>query len=161
MATITPPRRGEFLTADGQPTHRFITWIESLTAQTNTSTTEIISAAIEEKYPWPTNQPFDEIKEFEYPTIPAEVKQFNAVTITGSYTAVDHDFINAKENALIVFPQYPDENSVIIVRNGDGSNITLSGNGKNINGSSTGLIRRKETSIEFYYFLDSDEWFAK
>ena len=38
---ITPPRRGEFLTADGQPTHRFITWIESLTAQSNEVTSEV------------------------------------------------------------------------------------------------------------------------
>lgn len=37
MADLIPPRRGEFLTRDGQPTQRFITWIENLTLQGNTT----------------------------------------------------------------------------------------------------------------------------
>lgn len=36
---LTPPRRDEFLTPDGKPTHRFIKWIESLTVSANESTT--------------------------------------------------------------------------------------------------------------------------
>ncbi len=121
----------------------------------------VADAVIAEKYPWPTAQPFDELKEFEYPALIPEIKQFNAVTTSTSYTAIDHDFINAKANALITFPKYPEENSVIIIRNGDGSTITLDGNGKNMNNSSTGKIHQKGTSIEFHYFIDSDEWFAK
>ena len=42
MATIVP-RRGEFFTIDGEPTTRFITWMESLTSEVNT-TTEIIES---------------------------------------------------------------------------------------------------------------------
>jgi hypothetical protein len=38
MSNLIPPRRGEFLTAKGEPTLRFINWIESLTTQTNTTT---------------------------------------------------------------------------------------------------------------------------
>lgn len=87
--------------------------------------------------------------------------EFRAITVTSNYTAVDHDFINAKSNATISFTQYPQENSVIIVRNGDGSDIGLDGNGRNINGSPTGSINRLSTSIEFHYFIDTDEWFAK
>ena len=30
-----------------------------------------------------------------------------------------------------------------------------------MNGESTGLITRLGTSIEFHYFIDSDEWFAR
>ena len=121
----------------------------------------ISDAVIAEKYPWPTAQEFGEIKEFEYPVIPQEVKEFNAITLSQNYTAVDHDFINATKSITVTFPKYPNENSVIIVRNGDGSAIKLSGNGKNINGSATGRISRKTTAIEFYYFIDSDEWFAR
>lgn len=86
---------------------------------------------------------------------------FNAITITSNYTANDYDFVNAKQGARITFPQFPQQNSVIIIRNGDGSGIRLDGNGKNINGSSTGSLTQQETSIEFYYFIESDEWFAK
>ena len=44
MAELIAPRRGEFFTPDGMPTQRFITWIESLTTQTNTTT--IVTNAI-------------------------------------------------------------------------------------------------------------------
>ena len=45
MADLIPPRRGEFLTKQGEPTLRFINWIESLTTQSN-STTEIIESPV-------------------------------------------------------------------------------------------------------------------
>ena len=138
-------------------------WLHDIFIITTGGTGESIisDAEIAEKYPWPTNQAFDELKEFEYPTLIPEVKQFNAVTTSVNYTAVDHDFINAKGGAQITFPQYPSENSVIIIRNGDGTRIKYSGNGKKINGSKTGSSTQKGTAIEFHYFIDSNEWFAR
>ena len=121
----------------------------------------ISDADVAEKYPWPTNQTLDEVIGFNYPAIEQTVKQIRTVTTSVNYTAVDGDFINAKSKAQITFPKYPDENSVIIIRNGDGTRIKLNGNGKNINGSLAGFISKKETSIEFHYFIDSDEWFAR
>ena len=131
----------------------------AVTGETGESLIEDLNAA--EKYPWPLTQTAEETKEFTY-QIPQETRQkFNAITKSTSYTMSDFDYVNAKANATITFSQYPCENSVIIVRNGDGSNIKLNGNGKNINGESTGVISRLNTSIEFHYFLDSDEWFAR
>jgi len=138
----------------------------------------IADADIAEKYPWPTNQLASETKEFniQWPTnqLASEVDQFKyivtpgqisheyrAVTSIQDYTAVPFDFVNAKQGSTITLPQYPIENSVIIIRNGDGSVIKLDGNGKNINGSSSGILRREETTVELYYFIDSDEWLAK
>ena len=121
----------------------------------------IENADVAEKYPWPTASTIEETLGFTYPAIETTVNQLRAVTTSSNYIALDGDFINAKSNAQITFPQYPVENSVIIVRNGDGSNIKLNGNGKNMNGESTGSLTRKGTSIEFYYFIDSDEWFAR
>jgi hypothetical protein len=161
MANLIAPRRGEFFTPDGMPTQRFITWIENLTTQSNDTVTEVINTNTREAYPWPVSRLASETSEFTYPAIQQEQKVFTAKTISGNYTALPFDFINARYNAQITFPQYPEENSVIIVRNGDGSTIKLSGNGKNINGSSTGVLQKQGTSIEFYYFIDSNEWFAK
>ena len=45
MSNLIPPRRDEFLTVKGEPTLRFINWIESLTTQSNT-TTEIIESPV-------------------------------------------------------------------------------------------------------------------
>ena len=48
MANLIPPRRGEFLTSDGQPTQRFISWIESITTDSN-STTEIVTEVVQDE----------------------------------------------------------------------------------------------------------------
>lgn len=88
--------------------------------------------------------------------------QFRAVSVNaGSYTALPNDFINAKGRASIKFPAQPPENCVIIIRNGDASLISLDGNGKTINGSNSGYLRKQGSAIHFHYFIDSDEWFAR
>ena len=117
--------------------------------------------AVREFYPWPSGITEDDLGSSYNFNSSIQTSHFRAVTITSNYTALPFDFINAVNGSTITFPQYPEENSVIIVRNGDGSSIKLNGNGKNINGSSTGVLQRKSTSIEFYYFIASNEWFAK
>ena len=47
MAEIIPPRRGEEITADGKATTRLSEYLEELTRQTNTSTSEIQTSPIE------------------------------------------------------------------------------------------------------------------
>ena len=122
---------------------------------------EIANLDIRESYPWPTGiQSSDISKVFNFPQA-TDDSRFRAVTATQSYTANDFEFINAKGNSTITLVKYPVENSVIIIRNGDGSTINLDGNGKTINGSLTGAIRREQTAIELYYFIDSDEWLVK
>lgn len=86
---------------------------------------------------------------------------FVPVSTSISYVASDFEFVNAKNAAEITLPTSPNSYSAIIVRNGDGSRITLNGNGKMINGESTGKIYRKGTSIVLQYFLDDDEWFVR
>lgn len=92
---------------------------------------------------------------------PPAITEFNCITKNQNYTAVSHDFINAKSGATITLPEYPAKNSVIIVRNGDGSRIKLDGNSRNINGCLNGLIGNEGTAIEMHYFIDTNEWFAK
>ena len=161
MAIITP-RRDEFFTRDGVPTQRFITWIEALTIQTNTSTTEIINTNVRETYPWPlASEATNSVQNLYQSSNEPSFEKLTAITVTSSYTAQPNDFINATLGVTITFPQYPDEGAVFVVRNGDGSSIKLDGNGKSLNGSTTGTLSRKGTAIEFYYFIDSDEWLAK
>ena len=161
MATIVP-RRGEFFTVAGEPTHRFITWIESLTTQVNTSTTEIINTNVRETYPWPlSSEATNSVQNLFSSSNEPSFEKLTAITVTSSYTAQSNDFINAALGVTITFPKYPEEGAVFVVRNGDGSAIKLLGNGKSLNGSTTGTLSRKGTAIEFYYFIDSDEWLAK
>lgn len=90
-----------------------------------------------------------------------DVGKFNAVTAQDDYAALSFDFVNAKSNSTVKFPSHPSENDIIVVRNGDGSRIKIDGNGRHINGASTVELVRKGTSIEFYYFISDNEWFAK
>jgi hypothetical protein len=87
--------------------------------------------------------------------------EFRAVTKNSNYTAIDHDFVNAKQGATITLDSTPPENAVIIIRNGDGSEIKINGGGKTINESSTFRIRKKHTTRVFQYFIDSDEWLIR
>ena len=45
MADLIPPRRGEFLTKDGQPTQRFIEYLEALTRQSNSASSAAINVS--------------------------------------------------------------------------------------------------------------------
>ena len=162
MSELIPPRRGEFFTPDGIPTHRFITWIESLTTANNTNTSSIVELGVRESYPWP--QPLAEIAQNDSARIftgSERQQDFRAVSVSIDYVMTDYDFVNAKGGSLITFPEFPAENSVVIIRNGDGSKIKMSGNGRTINGSDSGTIRREGTSILFQYFINDNAWFAR
>lgn len=43
MATVVPPRRGEFITETGVPTIRFMEYLETITDATNTATGDIVT----------------------------------------------------------------------------------------------------------------------
>ena len=129
--------------------------------RTGGPTDEIEASDVRESYPWPTTQLAEETQSFVYLTPQPILNAFNAVTVTSNYTMVSFDFVNAKSGASITLPKYPNENGVIIIRNGDGTKIKFLGNGKKINGSTTGSINREGTAITMQYFIDSDEWFAR
>ena len=143
---ITPRRREDFFDQAGEPTLRFIRWIELVTQQTNLSTGDMDSNSIADNYTWQVGE---------------EEKKVKTVATSADYTARPFDFVNATNRATVTFPSNPEEDDLIIIRNGDGSTITLSGNGKNMNGSATGELTTEGTAIEFYYFIASDEWFAR
>lgn len=130
--------------------------------RTGGDTDVISSATIREGYPWQTPSTEDNSAAALYSRVDRSVDGFRALTVSGGeYTAVNKDFINAKRGCKVFFPAQPEENAVIIIRNGDGTLINLDGNNKNINGSKKGYLRRKGTAIHFHYFIDTDEWFAR
>lgn len=43
MATVVPPRRGEFITETGVPTIRFMEYLETITDSANTATADIVT----------------------------------------------------------------------------------------------------------------------
>lgn len=87
--------------------------------------------------------------------------EYRAVSKSSAYTACEYDFVSATSNITVTLPASPCTNCTVIVRNGDGSIITVDGNGRNINGTATIRSGVKNTSMVFHYFIDSDEWFIR
>ena len=138
--------------------------IHDLRERTGGGSDAIADTSVRESYPWGTHasgfEPGAELSGLF--TTNERPDRFRAVSVnTGNYTALPNDFINAKGRASIKFPAQPPENCVIIIRNGDASLISLDGNGKTINGSNSGYLRKQGSAIHFHYFIDSDEWFAR
>ena len=147
---------------------RLIRTIDQLRQRTGGATDEVSENSTRESYPWILDDPKTDNITLNHESKSEEVnyhyetshKGFRGVSVTSNYTAVPWDWVKAKSRSTVTFPKYPENGDEIIVANGDGSKITLDGNGKNINGSNTGKIQLKYTSIRFKYFLDDNEWLA-
>lgn len=147
---------------------RLIRTVDQLRQRTGGATDEVAETGTRETYPWIIDDPKQETINLNSQTNVEEVhyhfdspfRVFNAVSTNTIYIANNWDWINAKNGSSIILPAYPEVNSEVIIRNGDGSLIRLKGNGRLINGSSTGELRRKGTCIKFKYFIDDNEWFA-
>ena len=142
----------------------FVRWAHDIWQRTGGGSDAVSDTGVRESYPWQIDYSEHE-KGSELQSLFAgifDAPQLRAVTVSNEiYTALAYDFVSATNNATVKFPVSPPENCVIIVRNSDGSNISLDGNGRTINGSSTGRLIRSGTCLEFYYFIDTNEWFTK
>jgi len=145
-----------FRTGGGDDEIASVSIRESFAWDTNTDDTGINGVKVSQLYP--SEQKIE--RQFLYQVEKSE-KEFRAVAPISDYAALDHDFINATGNITIFFPEYPCVNTTFTVRNGDGSTIKLDGNGRMMNTESSGTMVTKGTSIDFYYFIESNEWFAK
>ena len=124
----------------------------------------IADQAIRENYPWGGEEEGEDSPLSGYSLFGNNdegVHPYRAVTVGSDYTASSYDFISATRGAAVSMPSNPEENSVVIIRNGDGSNIKLNGNGRKMNGSLSGNLRVKGTAIYFHYFIKDNEWFAR
>lgn len=117
------------------------------------------ATTVRETYSWEVDQSVNDDLNALFNTQDQELS-FNAITKATDYTLVSFDYVNFTANATATFPQYPRENDKVKIRKGGGSEVKLNGNGKSINGSTTGSLYKDETNITFTYFIDSDEWFA-
>lgn len=93
--------------------------------------------------------------------LPTIVKRLRPVSATTAYTAVSGDFVNASSGITVTLPGSPVRDDQVIVRVSDGTTITVNGNGRNVNGKTTQMIKGQNNAIDFYYFIDDNAWFAR
>ena len=80
------------------------------------------------------------------------VKEFYAAKKSAAYTAVDSDYIEANNSAIITLDPNADLNDQIIIANGDGSKITVMGNIKYTRLDSSLISRAEGDSFHFQNF---------
>jgi len=76
-------------------------------------------------------------------------------------TAADNDFVEANNSIIVYLPVSPRKSSQVIVANGDGSVITVDGNGNDIKFTKLDTelkIRTMGTTIVFQWFQDGPYW---
>lgn len=83
---------------------------------------------------------------------------FKARSISTSGVAVNQEFVLASNNATVTLMSNPPTNAIIKIGNSDGSTVTVIGNGRTINGSTSAQITRRYGVLDFYYFIDTNEW---
>ena len=77
---------------------------------------------------------------------------------TENYTAVNKDYVEGRNNATIKLPANAKRSDQVMVANGDGSAITVDGNGNNIKYTSTDtkfITRNNGSSFHFHFFIDN------
>jgi len=87
--------------------------------------------------------------------------EFRSISVNTNTDAIAFDFIAVTEQATIKLPQYPDRDDVVTVLNANGSEVTVDGNGVLINGESTTISYRKNTTINYHYFADLGAWYMR
>lgn len=88
-------------------------------------------------------------------------KRWEARIAKSNYTAIDKDFVESRLNSTIKLDSKAVHNSQIVIGNGDGSKITIDGNGSQIrykgNRTNCLIVRNEGTFIHFYKFIDGSE----
>ena len=157
MAELIPPRRGEFLTANGEPTQRFIAWIESLTTDVNetvgevSEASELISGSSEA----------DEIgQEAEVDLafiMPHSIEPLEVITTNADYTTTGLErLVIAESDITITLNHLPDDLEVVSIKRAstDGA-VIVSGA---IDGDTEYNMTQNYESIELIFSASSDEW---
>ena len=87
--------------------------------------------------------------------------EFRSISVNTSTDAIAFDFIAVTASAVIALPQYPDSDDIVTVLNVNGDKVTVDGNGMLINGESTTISYKKNTTINYHYFADLGAWYMK
>lgn len=130
--------------------------ITDIIERTGGPATDSVSAqSVRELYPWNVQDD----PEGQIPVFPSQTDEdWFYSSKTANHTATDYEFIVASNSITVTLPSQPKLESMVGVRNSDGSTITVSGNGKNINAKTSIRSKLKGTVLILLYIVETDEW---
>ena len=154
---LTPPRRDEFLTPDGRPTHRFIKWIESLTQVTNTTSGEISETSELISSDSGVSEDVEGLGSELALLTPTPVEEVEVISASANFTTTGSQIIICTNPAAIIITlnATPDDGEQLHIKRQNTGAVTVSGN---IDGSVTLAIGLRYSSPHLVYTVDAGEW---
>ena len=80
------------------------------------------------------------------------------VSSSVDYSITAGEYLYASNGITVTLPLSPTDKESIAVHNADGTKITISGNGNNIDGVSSLVTVRKNTSLRMTYYTTGGQW---
>jgi hypothetical protein len=147
---IVPRRKEDFFDERGDPTHRFVRWIESVTGQTNTSAIEV------ENNEQVLTSTGSRVSRNAARIDGLEFIRFRVVEVTADYTASPFEIVicnNVVPITITLEPNAVIEDQIHVKRKQSAAQVTVSGT---IDGD-TGRIINVQNWSDFYVF-GATEW---
>ena len=167
---ITPRRREDFFDENGNPTLRFVRWIEAVTGNTNISSNDVteIQAALTE---------FDDIHAPDLTEIEDALTEFDDIHMPNVEDEIHSDVISTAVSlttsgtqtiictaaVTITLNASPDDQEIatVVIQNGD---VTIEGNGRNVMGDTDVTViflnLQSDATLDLKYILETNEWVA-
>ena len=154
---LTPPRRDEFLTPDGKPTHRFIKWIESLTRVTNTTSGEVSEVSELISGASLADELVGEL-EIDMDLITPQIDMGVEVISTSTDFTTTGDQVIICTNTLavtITLNPTPDDGESVHIKRQNTGTVTVSGS---VDGGTTLAIGGRYSAPHLIFTLAAGEW---
>lgn len=153
---IIPPRRGEFFTPGGEPTIRFITWIENLTLDVNTTVgevsevSELISGGSE------SNELIEGVEADISLITPQIIDEVEVISTSADFTTTGSQIIICTNTASIdiTLNANPNDGEQVHIKRQKGG-VTVIGN---IDGDTRKSIILRYDSPHLIYTIAANEW---
>ena len=167
---ITPRRREDFFDKNGNPTLRFVRWIEAVTGNTNISSNDVteIQAALTEFddiHAPDLTEIEDALTEFDdthMPNVEDEIHS-DVISTATSLTTSETQTIICTAAVTITLNANPDDQEIatVVIQNGD---VTIEGNGRNVMGDTDVTViflnLQSDATLDLKYILETNEWVA-
>jgi len=151
---IIPPRRNQWLTVSGLPTHRFIEYLEHLADSGNSYTDQLEALEAISNVHIPNSS--KQVTDLELLSINTFNPDIKATVITADYTTYTNEIIlcNNSSSITVTLNTSPKNNERVSIKRLDNT-VTVLGP---IDGDTTKNIILKYDSPELIYNLTLDNW---
>lgn len=143
MPKVIDQRRYERIIDDtGQPTYRFIRFLEELTGNSNSMLSDLSGL----------NEFDDLFKDSAFEQLKNDI-----AIVSLDHEAVANQTVICTASITVLLPPEPDDQERVRIQ-GTRGKVIIDGNGHNTNGETDTIMRRNYTAWDFMFIAELDEW---